>query len=359
MQENYFKQINVKTKKPYDVILGNNLESYLADFLKNKRSLVVTDSNVYKLYKDKMSDFFKGSAIFYFRAGEKSKNYRTLHKIYDFLIDNSADRYTHLIALGGGVVGDVTAFAASSYMRGIPLIHMPTTLLADCDSSIGGKTAINYGHFKNIIGSFYQPKLVVTDINFLHTLKKREFLSAIAEIVKYGIIMDEELFDYMEKNVEQIKNRDKKCIYHIIEKSIENKVKVVEEDEFESSGQRAMLNFGHTLAHAIESITDYKKYLHGEAVAIGSVFSAKLSYNLGLCSKSTYDRIEGIFSRFSLPTNIEDDFDSNDIYAIMHKDKKNKDGILRFVLTKKIGSSIILGDLDNKEVIKTINEFKR
>ncbi len=358
MQNGNFEQIDLDIKDGYPVLVGSGIVDIVNSRIDKENRLSVTDSNVYKLYGKLMERFvFKKDDIFYFQAGEESKNYKTLHSIYDFLLDKKADRYTYLLAFGGGVVGDVSAFAASTYMRGIPVIHIPTTLLAMVDSAIGGKTAINYGGFKNIVGSFYQPKLVVCDIDFLDTLKRTEFNSALSEVIKYGIIRDKSLFEFIEKNKEAVAERDKDVLTQIVLRSIKNKADIVKEDEKET-GNRALLNFGHTLAHAVESATEYKKYLHGEAVSIGSVFAAQLSFKLGLTSYETVERIKNLLSFFGLPVFLDKNLDPKLLYKIMEKDKKNKNGQLRFVLTKNIGSSIIFEGSDISGVMDVIYEIK-
>ena len=357
MQKNHIDKITVHTIKNYDVLVGKGILGTLGDYLDNKKRVVITDSNVYGLYKKTLEKIADGNSVFYFQAGEESKNYKTLHAIYNFLIDKYADRYTYIAAVGGGVVGDVAAYAASTYMRGIPVIHIPTSLLAMVDSSIGGKTAINYGNLKNIIGSFYQPELVLCDIDFLYTLPEREFKSALSEIIKYGIIGDKDFFNFIENNKDKIVEKDEKTLINLVLRSIKNKVKIVEKDEAET-GQRALLNFGHTLAHAIESLTEYKKYLHGEAVSIGEVFAALLSFKEGLIQKEDVLRIKNLLEYFKLPTAVEPAFQSKKLYEIMEKDKKNKNRVLRFVLTKNIGLSIIADDLNKSKVMDVIDELK-
>ncbi len=358
MQKNNIKQIDVNVKERYGVLVGNNITNIVLQYVQNKQKLIITDSNVYELYSQTMHNFLDNkNNVFYFQAGEESKNYKTLCNIYDFFISRNADRYTYVIAFGGGVVGDISAFAASTYMRGMPLIQLPTTLLAMVDSSVGGKTAINYGGFKNIIGSFYQPNLVVCDVRFLDSLQNREFNSALSEIIKYGVIGDKSLFEFIEAHKKAIKEKKDDILIELVLKSIKNKIKIVEQDEKEK-GNRALLNFGHTLAHAIESATNYKTYLHGEAVSIGSAFAANLSYKLGLIDKSIVCRITELLSYFNLPVSLKENIPTPDLLNIMEKDKKNKNGILRFVLTKNIGSSIIAGDLDSSNIKEAIDEIK-
>ncbi|WP_051904526.1 3-dehydroquinate synthase [Hippea jasoniae] len=348
-------KIDVKTSKPYPVYINEGFD-FIYENLKDRRCFFVTDSNLYRLYKSSVFEKFS-TEVCVFEAGEESKNYKTLFEIYDFLLKNRADRSSYLVGVGGGVVGDIAGFAASSYMRGMGLIHIPTSLLAMVDSSIGGKTAINYGGYKNIIGSFYQPDAVFVDVNFLKTLPGREYFSAFAEVIKYGIIMDSDLFDYIEEHIKEIKNKETGVLRLIIEKSIKDKVEVVEDDEKESS-RRAILNLGHTFAHAIESITDYKVYLHGEAVAIGILMALRLSLNKGLIEESTIGRVEALLKKLHLPTKIDSNISSERMFEIMLNDKKNRDMRLHFVLTRGIGSSIISQAIVKSEVIEAIDAQK-
>jgi len=353
MQAADIKQINVKVSKPYTIYIGEELSSFIKGSLKEKRVYVVTDSNVYNLYKDFLESL--SGNVFVFEAGEERKSYKTLLEIYDFLIEKGADRYSCIVGVGGGVTGDLAGFAASTYMRGIELFHVPTSLLAMVDSSIGGKTGINYYNLKNIVGTFYQPDGVFVDVDFLKTLPEREYISAFAEVVKYGIIMDEGLFEFLERNVEPIKRRDIKILKIVVERSIKNKVAIVERDEKEK-GQRAILNFGHTFAHAIESFTAYSRYLHGEAVAIGMVKAMRVSQRMGLIREDDVERVKRLLDSLGLPLEMEEEKDAQRILEIMLKDKKNKNSSLRFVLTKGIGSSIIAGGVREDLILGVMNE---
>ena len=347
------KKIDVKVSRAYTVFVGENLKDFVGEQLKGKRIYVVTDSNVYKFYKGFLEDL--SDEIYVFESGEESKNYVTLLKIYDFLIEKGADRYSYIVGVGGGVVGDIAGYAASSYMRGIGLYHVPTSLLAMVDSSIGGKTGINYHSLKNIVGSFYQPNDVFVDVDFLKTLPDREYISAFAEVVKYGIIMDVELFEFLEKNIDALRKRDLKALKIVVEKSVKNKVEVVEGDEKER-GQRAILNFGHTFAHALESITNYERYLHGEAVSIGMVKAMKISKKMGLIREDDVKRVEALLKILGLPVDVNVEIDTSKFLEIMLRDKKNKDSSLRFVLTKGIGNSIIAGGVKENLILEVIGE---
>ncbi len=349
------EQIEIKTAKRYKVLIGKRILDKIRELMPEKHIAIVTDSNLYRFYSSQMEKI--SPHIHVFKAGEESKNYHTLHGIYDFLLSISADRYSTLVGIGGGVVGDLAGFAASTYMRGISLVHVPTSLLAMVDASIGGKTAINYGKLKNIIGTFYQPELVVCDIEFIKTLPEREFNSAMSEVIKYGIIQDENLFRFIEENRKEIKNKDERTLTDMIKRSIKNKAIIVEEDEKEK-GKRAILNFGHTLGHALESITGYSTFLHGEAVSIGEVFSAFLSMKMGLIDESDLKRICKLLSYFGLPVHIDRSLDTSELFSIMERDKKTKAGAFRFVLTKGIGRSIIASDLDKSKIMDALDEFK-
>jgi 3-dehydroquinate synthase len=357
--------INVHTiAKDYKIYIGEDILEELLSFIEkadySNKSALVTNSTVYPLYGKRIEEVLKNRFevfTYILPDGEEYKNIYEFIKITDFLAENNLDRKSPLFALGGGVIGDIAGFAASTFLRGIPLIHIPTTLLAQVDSSIGGKVAINHKRGKNLIGAFYQPDAVFSGIGFLHTLPDREWKAAMAEVIKYGVIRDEELFSYMEKNVERILKREEEAVFYIVRKSILNKVSVIEEDEKEK-GLRQILNFGHTLAHALEKIGGYKTYRHGEAVAVGMVFASLLSWKLNICKKQVYERIRNILQSFSLPTHIPLKFETNSICDTMSWDKKVVSDKLRFVLTENIGKVRIITDLELQMIVETINELK-
>ncbi|WP_022670925.1 3-dehydroquinate synthase [Hippea alviniae] len=351
MQTGDIRQIAVNVNPKYSVFVGENLKDEIIEFIRDKRVFVITDSNLFSFYRDFLNEL--SQHLFVFEAGEESKNINTLMKIYDFLLDKSADRHSLILAFGGGVVGDIVGFAAATYMRGAKLVQLPTSLLAMVDSSIGGKTGINYGGYKNIVGSFYQPEAVFVDVGFLKTLPEREYLSAFAEVVKYGMIRDKKLFEFLENSVDALKNRDLDSLQFVVERSIKNKVEIVVEDEKEKN-IRALLNFGHTFAHAIESITNYKRYLHGEAVSIGMVMASRLAEKLGYMSRDESDRLKSLLSSLGLPVQVDFHIKPEQVYEIMLKDKKNRDGVLRFVLTVGIGNSIITDGIARKVVEEVI-----
>ena len=359
--------INVNIPDEYKVVIGNGILDFLCDYLKDnykstKDVVMITDSNVYRLYADKMINILKqcgiSCKIFCFEAGEERKNIKTLDEIYDFLIENSAERSTPIVAMGGGVTGDLAGMAASTYMRGVPLIHIPTSLLAMVDSSIGGKTGIDHKSGKNLIGTFYQPDVVITDVDFIDTLPDREFISSMGEIIKYGIIADKGLFEYLTENYESILKRDKKYVLEVVKRSVKNKVDIIEKDEKELS-IRAILNFGHTFGHALENVTNYRKYLHGEAISIGMAVAARLSLNNNLCSEEEYNKIVKLTELYKLPSKVPEDISEEKLLNAMKADKKVKNRSICYVLTKGVGKTIIRCDLASKEIMDAINESKK
>lgn len=271
--------------------------------------------------------------------GEEYKNLRTLELIYDFLIQNSLDRGCGLIALGGGVVGDMAGFAAATFLRGIPYVQIPTTLLAQVDSSVGGKTAVNHSLGKNLIGAFYQPEAVYIDIATLNTLPSREISAGLAEVVKYGIIHDYEFFCWLEDNAQSLIQRDAESFVHAIKRSCQIKAEIVAIDEREGS-VRAFLNYGHTFGHAIEKLSGYGQWKHGEAVAVGMVVAARVSSQQGLCSAADVERITRLLQFLELPV-VPPDFPLEDYVAAMQRDKKVKDGALSMVLNQGIGQVVL------------------
>lgn len=271
--------------------------------------------------------------------GERYKNGDTLNSIYDQLIGSGLDRGSFLVALGGGVIGDMVGYAAATYLRGIPFVQVPTSLLAQVDSSVGGKTGINHSKGKNLIGAFYQPTLVMIDLAVLDTLPEREYLSGIAETVKYGVVLDAAFFDFLENNVGHLLERDKVTLHHVVKRSCELKASIVERDEREG-GVRAVLNYGHTIGHAVETLTDYKRFLHGEAVAIGMAQAAKISKARGFSSDAITERVFNLLRALNLPTELPSFSTDKYLSAILH-DKKVKDGGLSFIFNKGIGSFVI------------------
>lgn len=318
---------------------------------------VVTNSKVLKLYGKKCISFLRRSGYRTITVtlpdGEKYKTIDYVKKIYDELIKNRFDRADAILALGGGVTGDMAGFAAATYMRGIDFVQMPTTLLAQVDSSVGGKTGVDYSGGKNIIGSFYQPKIVIADISTLLSLSAREFRCGIAEVIKYGLIRSASLFNYLEKTADKILTRKQVALEKIVTDSCRIKAKIVSEDERES-GVRAILNMGHTFGHAIETALNFRKLKHGEALAIGLVMASRLSYSIGLIKAENVKRVHNLIARYGLPTSLPRNLQPEDIIKGMSHDKKIKSGKRRFIVIDKIGRADIRTDLADKEIINVL-----
>jgi len=350
--------------RSYDILIGAKLEELGAEMAKlriGEKTAVVTNPTVNKLYGKRVLTSLSGAA---FRAmpvevpdGEQYKDLDWANAIFTALLINSFDRRSPLVALGGGVIGDLTGFAAACYMRGVPFVQVPTTLLAMVDSSVGGKTGVNHPMGKNMIGAFYQPRLVLMDLDVLKTLPKEELLSGMAEVIKYGVIWDRELFEFLEKNREKILNLEEGPLGHIIRRSCEIKADVVNKDEREG-GLRAILNFGHTVGHAVETLSDYTSR-HGEAVALGMVYAAKLAHRTGLCDARVPERVENLIKAYGLPTSLSAMKPRPAVTRFMDMiqvDKKAEAGKVRFVLPKKIGEVVITKEWDEQQLRELLAE---
>jgi len=318
----------------------------LSSHIRSKRICIVTNTIVAPLYltniKEKLDKFELDVIIL--PDGEAEKNLANFERIMSHLLKNEHGRDTTLIALGGGVIGDITGFAAASYQRGIDFIQIPTTLLSQVDSSVGGKTAVNHPLGKNMIGAFYQPKAVIIDIDSLATLPVREFNAGMAEVIKYGILGDYDFFVWLEKNITLIKAGDKNTLSLMIEKCCQCKADIVATDEKEA-GVRALLNLGHTFGHAIEAEQGYGKWLHGEAVATGMILAAKLAVAMNLLEEPDFCRIESLINVFDLPLVAPTTMKLDDFVRHMRRDKKNIGGKLRFIVPTAIGQSEIRDDV--------------
>ncbi len=334
-------------ERSYDIKFGRGIANqagrFCSDLDMGNHVAVVSNPTVWKYWGKPIFESLTAAGFTVHKVeipdGESFKNNESLNIIYDFLIEEGLDRQSFLVALGGGVIGDITGYAASTFLRGIPFIQIPTTLLAQVDSSVGGKTGINHRLGKNLIGAFYQPRLVIIDSSMLDTLPEREYLSGLAEVVKYGVVCDGRFFQFLESSVEKLLSRDSDCVLETVRKCCELKASVVERDEREGS-YRAVLNFGHTFAHAIEKLTEYSQFLHGEAVAIGMVHSAKLSESKGYASAEDTMRIVSLLKSLHLPTEFTG-FSSDDYRSVMLRDKKVREGGINFVFNKGLGNSLI------------------
>ncbi|NTV69628.1 MAG: 3-dehydroquinate synthase [Azonexaceae bacterium] len=311
--------------------------------IKQKKVVVVTNTTVAPLYLEMLRSALEAEGVSVLPVvlpdGEQFKTWETLNLIFDALLGARCERGTTLIALGGGVVGDMGGFAASCYQRGMPFIQVPTTLLSQVDSSVGGKTAINHPLGKNMIGAFYQPKMVLADISTLNTLPERELKAGLAEVIKYGLIRDLEFYVWLEENLEKLLARDASALTHAIHRSCANKAAVVAADEKET-GERALLNLGHTFGHAIETGMGYGEWLHGEAVAAGTLIAAELSHQLGWLDAETVKRIERMFVRVGLPV-FGPRLGTVRYLELMSHDKKVQNGKLRLVLLEGIGKAVL------------------
>lgn len=354
-------EILVETSdKSYPIFIDSqpieNLEKQVFEHTKANKVLVVISKKVDKLYGKKLK--FKNSIKFVLKDGEKEKNFKNYQKILTFALKNKLERKDAIIAIGGGVVGDIAGFAASTYLRGIDFIQIPTTLLACVDSSVGGKTAVNTDFGKNLVGTFYQPKAVFCNLNFLKTLDERQFKTGLAEIVKYAFIqancpleMDFSFFDFLQENSEKLLARDEEVLAQIIKICLELKAAVVKHDEKEQ-GLRKILNFGHTYAHALEKITNYKKYTHGEAVAVGMIFALKLAYEKELITQNYKNESVELIKKYNLVTEIPD-FNPEKILEAMKSDKKVKNGQINFVLpTEKLAVECF--NIEPKDILKAL-----
>jgi len=343
--------------RSYDIIIGsailNGIGGQLKSFNLSPKIAVVSNPTVFSLYGEQVTDSIREAGFDLLTVtipdGEKHKNLSTLQQIYNDLLRFKLDRKSALVALGGGVVGDITGFAASTYMRGIAYIQIPTTLLAQVDSSVGGKTGVDHELGKNMIGAFWQPKLVWIDVDTLQTLPMRQLLAGLAEVIKYGIIYDSEIFAFLESNKDRTLNLEKDALIHIIKRSCEIKAAVVSQDERES-GLRAILNYGHTIGHAIETVTGYTKFLHGEAVAIGMHLEARLAEMLTLIDREQVSRIKSLINAYGLPYEKPADIKPHSIFLSMQLDKKAVAGELKFILPEKIGSVRIQGNVPEKSI---------
>ena len=347
--------------KSYPIYIGRDLLSDKTCFEKHisgQQVMVVTNSTVAPIYLDKVIKLLDkcNTEVTILPDGEQYKTLETANIIFDALLKAKFDRSATLIALGGGVVGDITGFAAASYQRGVNFIQIPTTLLSQVDSSVGGKTGVNHELGKNMVGAFHQPQAVIIDVDTLETLNDREFSAGMAEVIKYGLLGNVDFLLELEKNVDAIMNRDKNLIINAVSRSCEDKANIVAEDEFER-GKRSLLNFGHTFGHGIENILGYGTYLHGEAISIGMYMAAKLSELEGNLSVDDVERVKNILTKAKLPCSIEGEVSSENLIKAMSIDKKAIDGNIRLVLLRSVGDSFITGSYSQENFNKVVSNF--
>ena len=346
-------------ERTYPIVIGPRLlndAALLKSFLPQLRVVLVTNETLMPIYGERFAKTLADAGIsvlpIVLPDGEAFKDWPALNRIFDALLAHRCDRKTTLIALGGGVIGDITGFAAAIYQRGVPFIQMPTTLLAQVDSSVGGKTAINHPLGKNMIGAFYQPQLVLADTDTLATLPEREFRSGLAEVLKYGLILDVTFFEWLEANMDGLLKREGAALAYAIRCSCEIKARVVAEDERETAkeGGRALLNLGHTFGHAIESALGYGVWLHGEAVGSGMALAAQLSKDLGMLDATACERAVKLIERTGLATRLPGKITPDEMLDHMGRDKKNEGGAIRLILLKRIGEGVVDGTISARQI---------
>lgn len=347
--------------RSYPIYVGADLLAHkerLVPHITSKHVVIVTNETIAPLYLDQLkntlSDYEIGQVIL--PDGEHWKNLDTLNQVFDYLMAHKCDRKTTLIALGGGVIGDMTGFAAACYRRGIPFIQVPTTLLAQVDSSVGGKTGVNHPLGKNMIGAFYQPACVLADISLLKTLPERQYSSGMAEVIKYGLICDESFYVWLERHIDQLMDRDAGLLATAVYRSCQNKAEVVAEDEREQ-GRRAILNLGHTFGHAIEAAQHYKGLLHGEAVAVGMMMAVDLSCRMGLLADTELQRLAHLLAKAKLPVLLPEGIERDVFIDLMHQDKKVQAGQLHLVLLKEAGQAFVTSQVDSVLFNATLDAF--
>ena len=350
-------------KKPcYDIVFSQGFEELWQELAmlgcENKRLCIITDSKVNEIYGDTVLTLLgeKGQKTvkYVFQEGEERKNLDTVKGIYRFLIEEGFDRKDMLLALGGGVVGDIAGYVAATYLRGIDFVQIPSTLLAQADSSIGRKTGVDFDGYKNMVGAFKMPRLVYMNLSLLQTLEERQYFSGFAEIMKHGLIKDALFYEWLIENMYEICERDLNVLQEMLMRSCTIKKLVVEKDPMEQ-GERALLNFGHTVGHAIEKAKNFTLY-HGECVALGAVAAAYISWKRELLSMEEYYEVRDMFVPFYLPVSV-DDIDPSEILRLTKADKKMESGKIKFILLKKIGKAVVESSVTDEEILSAINEI--
>lgn len=360
--------INVQSlKHSYLIHVGSGLLSKSGGLLKKVlesrcRVMIVTQQTVPVAHRKKIEASLRQSGFrlffYYLPQGEKAKSEKELFKLIAALLKNGFERGDAIVALGGGVTGDVSGFAAACYLRGIRYAQIPTTFLAQVDSSIGGKTAVNTPEGKNLVGAFNPPVIVISDVEVLKTLPERELRAAMAEVIKYGVIADPKLFSFLEKNIRPILSKNVSALTRIVYDSARIKAGVVSRDEFETKGERMILNYGHTFGHGVEGALKYKKLVHGEAVALGMLMAAEMGTRLGLCTGDFQRRQLQLIRSFDLPVSLDHlGINTKMIFNVMAHDKKKKAGKLRFVLPESIGRVSVVADVENSAILSVIDSL--
>jgi 3-dehydroquinate synthase len=343
--------------RSYDIEIGSGNLTAITQFVDTDQddahAVIITDAHVDDLYAEPIANALADEGceidLLIIDAGEQSKSIDVAIELWERMLDEGTDRKSAVIAVGGGVVGDLAGFVAATFARGLTFVQVPTTLLAQVDSSVGGKVGINLPGAKNMIGSFWQPRGVLIDVNVLQTLPEREFNAGMAEVVKYGVIQDAEFFAYLERNVDAINSRDPEVLTNIVQRCCRLKADVVEQDEREETGLRAILNYGHTFGHALEAATGYEELLHGEGVAIGMLCASRLAERLGRIDASLTKRQQDLLESFGLPTAVPP-LDHEELIELMYHDKKTERGKLRFVLPSRLGHVEVVRDVSSDDI---------
>lgn len=343
----------------YDILIGPGLLPQTGILLKEKglsgKAVIVTDTRINGLHGGTLKRSLENDGfevlVIEVPPGEDQKSLETAGRLYTELTGFYAERTTPVLALGGGVIGDLAGFVAATYMRGVPLVQIPTTLLSQGDSSIGGKVAVDHGQLKNKIGAFYHPRVTIADISVLKTLSSRELTNGLSEIIKHGVILDEDFFGYLEENINKINSLDEEVLEEVVSHSAEIKAGVVEKDELDM-GLRNILNYGHTVGHAIESVSGLTIW-HGEAVAIGMIIEARISYRLGVMSKNDVARLNEVITRAGLPTE-PPELDADEVVQAIRHDKKIIQGKIKFALPRKIGEAFITDEVSTSLVKESL-----
>lgn len=353
-------------ERSYDIVIGSGTLAGLADFLRERsrsnHAVLITDATVDELYADALGDGLVEHGwevhVLIVEPGEASKSVGIADDLWNTMLEEGADRESIVVAVGGGVVGDLAGWVAACFARGVPFFQVPTTLLAQVDSSVGGKVGVNLPDAKNMVGAFWQPHGVLVDVDVLDSLPDREYRAGLAEVVKYGVILDETFFAFLETKAAAVNDRDAATLTRMIERCCRLKADIVEEDERETSGRRAILNYGHTFAHAFEAAGEYGDLLHGEAVAAGMRCAAALAVKMGMIDAEVFDRQEQLLAALNLQRPAPG-YDPEDLVQLMYHDKKVSAGELRFVLPTRIGHVELVSDVADDDVIAVIQDLNR
>jgi len=347
--------------RSYDIQIGSgnlgNLSPFLKERCRSNHAVIITDTQVDAIYADKLGDQLAEHHwevhVLVVDAGELSKSPQVAADLWETMLDEGTDRQSIVVAVGGGVVGDLAGYVAATFTRGLGFFQVPTTLLAQVDSSVGGKVGINLPGAKNMVGAFWQPLGVLIDVDVLATLPEREYRAGLGEVVKYGVILDPDFFAYLEQNIDAINAHDPATLTYIVERCCRLKADVVEKDERETTGLRAVLNYGHTFAHAFEAAGNYGELLHGEAVSIGMMCAARLAQRMGRVDQALVDRQLALLESLSLPV-ATPNYDGEDLLALMHRDKKVNEGQLRFVLPDRLGHVELVKEVRAEDVLASL-----